>query len=107
MGAIKSTISSLKRREVQLKHKGRFTNHKKMKGSPKGKKSSPMQLTDHHVPPKHPNSQPQFVLKKRLDHHRAYHLLFNAASSFEDAVAILKKDWWTPGAHYPSSLPVT
>lgn len=50
--------------------------------------------TRHHVPPRHPDRRPRFILRKDERHHRAYHLLFGNAASYEDACEILKKDWW-------------
>ena len=51
-------------------------------------------ITKHHVPPTCPDPKPRFILKKTRRHHEAYHLLFGNAKSFEDAVEILKHDWW-------------
>ena len=45
--------------------------------------------TNHHVPPRNPDSRPHFLLKKDERHHRAYHLLFQAAKSYEDCPADL------------------
>jgi hypothetical protein len=58
-------------------------------------------LTKHHVPPTNQDRQPRFL--KRVDdrHHRAYHLLFQAAASYEDACKILLRDWWTVPAEDP------
>lgn len=54
--------------------------------------------TRHHVPPTHPDKQPRFLKKVDERHHAAYHMLFGAAASFEEASEILKRDWWTPPA---------
>ena len=54
------------------------------------------ELTSHHVPPKHPDRQPHFTLDKSRLQHDAYHALFRAAATFEDAVSILWNDWWKP-----------
>lgn len=52
-------------------------------------------MTKHHVPPKNPDPVPKpRILIKSEKHHQAYHLLFGAARSFEDACAILQRDWW-------------
>jgi hypothetical protein len=55
---------------------------------------NPERMTRHHVPPRHPDSEPRFVMDVDDRHHRAYHLLFKAAANFEDACAILWEDWW-------------
>ena len=57
--------------------------------------------TTHHVPPRHPDPQPRFLMEVDDRHHRAYHLLFKAAASYEDACAILLRDWWTFPADNP------
>lgn len=56
----------------------------------------------HHVPPRHPDKQPHFIFRVDDRHHRAYHLLFKAAKSFEDCVEILRNDWWTAPEKQPS-----
>ncbi len=54
-----------------------------------------MEETDrHHVPPRRPDANPRFIKRKDSRHHRAYHLLFAAAKSYEDACLILWHDWW-------------
>ena len=58
-------------------------------------------LTDHHVPPRNPDPQPRYIQRVDDRHHRAYHLLFKAAATYEDACKILLADWWT----YPSQQP--
>jgi hypothetical protein len=55
-------------------------------------------VTKHHVPPQHPDPQPRFIRKVDNEFHRAYHLLFQAAATYEDACEILKRDWWTKPA---------
>lgn len=52
-------------------------------------------MTSHHVPPRNPDPQPRYIQRVDERHHRAFHLLFKAAASFEDCVAILKHDWWS------------
>ncbi len=49
----------------------------------------------HHVPPRHPDYRPRFIVRKKVSHHRAYHLLFQAAKSLEDCIEILRHDWWS------------
>ena len=56
--------------------------------------------TTHHVPPRHPDPQPHFLCRVDERHHQAYHLLFSAAKSYEDACRILQRDWWTPLAKH-------
>jgi hypothetical protein len=53
--------------------------------------------TDHHVPPKHPAKEPRGrIIRKEDKHHLAYNLIFGSnCASFEMAVFILKRDWWT------------
>ena len=58
-------------------------------------------LTDHHVPPRNPDPQPRYIQRVDERHHRAYHLLFKAAASYEDACKILLYDWWTFPAENP------
>src|SRR5208283_2752805 len=48
----------------------------------------------HHVPPRKPDANPRFIKRKDSRHHRAYHLLFAAAKSYDDACLILWHDWW-------------
>jgi len=48
----------------------------------------------HHVPPRHPDEQPKFINNKKHSHREAYELLFGTARTFEEAAAILRKDWW-------------
>src|ERR1035437_3438966 len=55
-------------------------------------------LTKHHVPARNPDKQPRFIRKVDERYHRSYHLLFQAAASYEDACAILWHDWWCPPA---------
>jgi hypothetical protein len=55
-------------------------------------------VTKHHVPPKNPDQQPHFLRRVDYRHHKAYHLLFGAVASYEDACKILLKDWWTKPA---------
>jgi hypothetical protein len=52
----------------------------------------------HHVPPRKPDANPRFIKRKDSRHHRAYHILFAAAKSYEDACLILWRDWWEQGA---------
>ena len=54
----------------------------------------PLGRSKHHVPPKKPDKQPRIIVVDDR-HHKAYHLLFGNAKSFEDACHILKRDWWT------------
>ena len=61
----------------------------------------------HHVPPRNPDANPRFIKRKDARHHQAYHLLFGAAKSYEDACLILWHDWWKQGAedaacYYPN-----
>jgi hypothetical protein len=56
----------------------------------------PTKRSKHHVPPQHPDPQPKFIKVVDDRHHRAYHVLFKAAGSFEEACEILLRDWWTP-----------
>lgn len=51
----------------------------------------------HHVPPRNPDGNPRFIKRKDSRHHRAYHLLFGAAKSYEDACLVLWHDWWEQG----------
>lgn len=55
---------------------------------------SPKRMTNHHVPPKHPDLSPRVV---RLDyrHHSAYILLFGKEGSLDSCVEVLKRFWWT------------
>jgi hypothetical protein len=53
----------------------------------------------HHVPPRKPDAKPRFIKRKDSRHHRAYHLLFAAAKSYDDACLILWHDWWEQGAN--------
>jgi len=55
---------------------------------------NPIRYDEHHIPPKKPDDTPRKIIVDRR-HHRAYHLLFANAKSFEDAVAILLRDWWS------------
>jgi hypothetical protein len=50
-------------------------------------------ITNHHVPPQHPDPAPRVI---RLDfrHHRAYQLLFGKERSLDNCVAVLKRSWW-------------
>lgn len=50
-------------------------------------------MSRHHVPPKFPDAEPR-IIKVDERRHRAYHLLFGNAKSYEDACFILKRDWW-------------
>ena len=53
----------------------------------------PNRITRHHVPPRNPaRALPSIRIDERR--HRAYHLLFANAASFEDCVQILRRDWW-------------
>jgi hypothetical protein len=52
----------------------------------------------HHVPPRNPDPTPRFIKRKDSRHHQAYHLLFAAAKSYDDACLILWHDWWEQGA---------
>lgn len=52
------------------------------------------QLTAHHVPPRSHGAR--FILRKTWNEHRAYHIIFGNAASFEECVEILKRYWWTP-----------
>ena len=51
-------------------------------------------MTNHHVPPQHPDPTLRVI---RLDyrHHRAYLLLFGKEHSLNSCVAVLKRSWWT------------
>lgn len=60
-----------------------------------GKSRPKHQMTDHHVPPRHPDKTPKRILRKTKVQHEAYHTLFAAAKSYEDACMILLLDWWT------------
>lgn len=51
----------------------------------------------HHIPPRNPDPTPRFIKRKDPRHHQAYHLLFAAAKSYEDACLILRHDWWEQG----------
>lgn len=51
----------------------------------------------HHCIPKHPDRYPRTIVVKE-EHHKAYHLLFGNPKNFEDACAILKRDWF-PSKH--------
>lgn len=47
----------------------------------------------HHVVPKHPDKHPRtIVVDEEL--HKCYHKLFGNPKSYEDACAILKRDWF-------------
>lgn len=52
-------------------------------------------MSRHHVPPRNPDKQKRFIKYKKVEYHRAYHLLFGAVKSYEEACAILLHDWWT------------
>lgn len=58
------------------------------------REGSPNKPTKHHVPPRNPDKTPR-IIKIDERHHRAYHLLFGVAKSYEDACYILKRDWWS------------
>jgi hypothetical protein len=54
-----------------------------------------MKRTRHHVPPRNPDRRPRKqIIWKEERHHQAYHLLFGAPRTFQEAVAILKRDWF-------------
>jgi hypothetical protein len=56
------------------------------------------QANRHHVPPRNPDPHPRFIKRKDERHHKAYHLLFAGAKSYEDACLILWQDWWEQSA---------
>lgn len=57
-----------------------------------------VKTSKHHVPPRNPDPQPRFLRIVDDRHHRAYHLLFGAVGSYEQACEILLRDWWTAPA---------
>jgi len=61
------------------------------------KKKKERKMTIHHVPPRS-RGKTQFLLEKPEHEHRAYHLLFGNAASYEECCQILWKDWWKPSS---------
>jgi hypothetical protein len=62
-------------------------------------------ITIHHVPPKS-RGKTKFLLEKPENQHRAYHLLFSNAGSYEECCQILWKDWWKPPSDEPNELEI-
>lgn len=71
-------------------------------------RNAPTQMTRHHVPALNPDKtiRPQ-ILKKERRHHEAYHLLFGNCPDFNNAVYILRRDWWTDTNGNPINPSIT